>query len=87
MTISFTFYPWNDVDPSQAQIYTTLTVNQSAFTQQLITQSTANPDGSYTASAQTSHLSPFGVYVPIDVTLTPKAYFPLTANNSPGPGW
>ncbi len=61
LTISIRFTPLLGQNALLAQIYT---IDKNGNSQALPTLVTANGDGSYTAVAQTRHLSPFEIFAP-----------------------
>jgi len=83
LQISITFRPALNINPLLAQIYTI----DNGQTQALATRVTNNGDGTFTATALTTHLSPFVVEAPGVGTPIPEAYVSLALNNRPGGGW
>ena len=82
LQISITFAA-SSFNPFLAQIYT---LDANGQTQALPTRVTDNGNGTFTATAVTTHLSPFAVYAPGLKTPVPLAYLPLIAKQSPA-GW
>ncbi len=83
MSISVRFWPPDGSNPLLAQIYT---VDEVGETQQLPTTVTPNGNGSYTAVALTSHLSPFVLFAPGIGTPIPLAFLPAVSDGT-GAGW
>jgi len=84
LTISIRFTPPSGINAMLAQIYT---VDSFGNSEALATQVTANGDGSFTAIAQTSHLSPFEIFAPGVGTPVPLSYLPAVSDDSVMAGW
>lgn len=62
------------------------TLDSSGNTQSLTTNVVANGDGTFTATARSSHLSPFAVYAPGRGTPLPQVYIPFVSNDDQAVG-
>lgn len=82
ITISIRFTPPANANPYLAQIETIDPT--SGHTQVLPTAVTANSDGTFTATAQTSHLSSFVVFAPGPGTSEPVGFIPAVAKTAGG---
>ena len=83
ITITIQFVPPPGVNAQFAVIYT-LDPNNNNSAQALPTRMLANGDGSFTAIATTSHLSPFEVFAPGALTPVPQMYLPVVASQATG---
>src|SRR5262249_45501003 len=73
LTLHLTFTPAAGANPLLARVYT---LDPQGNAQELPTHVVDNHDGTYTATAQTTHLSPFNVYAPGLPTPVPQIFIP-----------
>jgi hypothetical protein len=74
LTIQVTLPSPAGVNGAFARVYT---VDSSGNTQMLATSTVGNADGTYTATATTTHLSPFAIYGPGRGTPVPQVFIPV----------
>ncbi len=84
LTIRITFTAPRGLNPFLAQIYT---VDAQGNTQVLPTTVTDDGGGIFTATAQTLHLSPFGLFAPQTGAKVPLAYLPDVIEGAAVGGW
>jgi hypothetical protein len=84
LQITISFRAPSGFSTANAQIYT---VDSTDNLQPLTTNVTFLGNGVYSASATTSHLSPFMVYAPPAADPSTVVYLPLVVNGAALPGW